>query len=83
MEKIQLQEPDTIEDWFDRLDLLMATDKKYTSANATAHLLTFAGAEAYSLVKQLAFPRKPKDLTIEEIKKMVVRHVVPVNLEIT
>ena len=42
-----------------------------------AYFLTQAGADAYSLIKNLAFPKTPKELEYSEIKSLMIDHLKP------
>lgn len=82
--KLDISSPD-VEDWFDRFSLYCLTNEKIDPSNRplqTAYLLTFAGPEAYKLVKDLAYPRCPNDLSVDEIRKFIVGHVKPQSYEV-
>lgn len=74
---------DDVEDWFDRFDLYCCTNDKITDINKTAFLLTMAGGEAYKLIKNLGFPKQPKDLQVSEIRKILSEHLRPMRFETT
>ena len=65
------------DDWFERFELYCLTNDKITDTNKVAYLLTQAGGETYSLVKDLAFPTAPKDLSYDEIKCLLLDHLKP------
>ena len=71
-----------VEDWFQRFELYCITNAKMNDTNKIAFFLTQAGDDTYSLVKDLAFPKKPKDLSYMEAKTLVVNHLKPRNFTI-
>ena len=72
-----------VEDWLDRFELYCCTNDKIRSDNKTAFLLTVAGGEAYKLIKNLGFPKQPKELTFYEIKELLTDHLKPIRYETT
>ena len=82
MEKLDITDPSTVEDWYERFELFCLTNTAITNANRTAFYLTYAGKEAYSLLKDLAFPTLPRNMTPAELHALIVAHVKPRNLEL-
>jgi len=71
-----------VEDWFDRFELYCVTNTKIKDNNKIAFFLTQAGEDTYSLVKDLAYPQKPKDLTYAEARSLILGHLKPRNFTI-
>ena len=71
-----------VEDWFDRFDLYCQTNTSIDATNKTAYLLTSAGGQAYKLVKDLAFPKKPETLTATEIRTLICNYATPHTFEV-
>ena len=71
-----------VEDWFERFELYCVTNTKIKENNKIAFFFTQAGEDTYSLAKDLAFPKKPKDLTYDEAKSLLVNHLKPRNFTI-
>ena len=80
-EKLDINGKD-VEDWFDRFDLYCKTNASIDKDNKTAYLLTLAGGQAYKLVKDLAFPKKPDTLSATEIRDLIVNHSTPQTYEV-
>lgn len=81
LEPLELRDPNDIKNWFERFDLLSSTNPKISS-NSVPYMLTFLGKDAYKLLKDLVYPRVPKDLTVVEIEKALCDHLIPCNYEV-
>ena len=81
LEPLDLNDPNDVKNWFERFDLLKTTNADI-SANPVPFLLTYLGKRAYKLLKDLVFPKNPKDLKTAEIQKFLVDHLVPSNYEV-
>ena len=71
-----------IEDYFERFELWCIACKNVSEEQKTAVFLSVVGKSAYSVIKNLAFPKKPVSLPYDDIKKLVLRHTQPINFEI-
>ncbi|VDP65709.1 unnamed protein product [Schistosoma curassoni] len=71
---INLSEDD-FEDYMDRFEMWCVTRKYVKDNKFTADFLTFIDKEAYSLLKNLAFPEKPFSLSYGSLKGLLINHV--------
>ena len=71
-----------IEDYLERFEILWMTKDANKKDKQTAYFLTFIGKEAYALLKNLAYPKKPISLSYDELKALLLHHLQPVNFEI-
>ena len=81
IEKLDLNDINSLEDWFERFELMCSTNKEINSSNKTAYYLTLVGKEGYSLLKDLMFPSKVANEGCEDLHKVLVTHLKPVNFE--
>ena len=70
-----------VEDYFERYEIWWLTRKDAEDDKKCAHFLNFAGKDAYSLIKNLAFPDPPISLQYDKLKQLLLRHVQPINFE--
>ena len=70
LEPLDITDPNSIEDWFERFEFYVLTNTNITDSKIQiAHLMTLMGKDAYKLLKELSYPKTPADLTPPEIKK--------------
>lgn len=69
------------EDYFERFEIWWLTRKDLKEDKKTVNFLAIIGKEAYSLIKNLAFPEPPVSLSFEAIKELLLRHLQPINFE--
>jgi transposase InsO family protein len=74
--------PREIEDYLERFELWCLTKGELATDVKTAHFLTSIGKEAYALLKNLSFPDAPSKKTYDELKSILLAHVMPQNFEI-
>ena len=69
-----------IEDYLERFEI-WCTTRNLKEDKKSANFLTSIGKDAYSLVKNLAFPEPPILLPYETLKNLLLKHVQPINFE--
>ncbi|VDP86286.1 unnamed protein product [Echinostoma caproni] len=70
-----------VEDYLERFEIWCSTRKGFDGERKTAHFLTVIGKDAYSLLKNLAFPDSPISLSYESLKTLLLEHLQPVNFK--
>ena len=84
IEQLNLQaSPAEIEEWVERFELWSSIRKDVKKENQAVFFLTAGGRDLYSLMKNLAFPRLPAELPFDELKRLLLQHVLPVNFQAT
>jgi len=83
LESLDIHDLNALEDWLERFELHAITNKAIKDENVTAFYLTYIGKEAYSLLKDLAFPKKLTDSNPKELHKLLIDHLKPQNFELT
>ena len=68
-----------IEDYIERFEIWCLTKRDLEEQKKTAYFLHFIGKDAYSLVKNLAFPATPVNLTYAKLKELLLKHFKPIN----
>ena len=71
--------PSEIEEWVERFQLRCNIRKDVKETNQSTYFLTAGGRDLYFLLKNLAFPLAPASLPFIELKKLLLKHVLPVN----
>ena len=74
--------PREIGDYLERFELWWLTKGKVKDDLISAHFLTAIGREAYSLLKNLTFPKAPSTLQYDDLKKILLAHIMPKSFEI-
>lgn len=74
---IDLREVRGAENWLERFNLYCLTNKDINKDNKTAFYLTYAGEEAYTLLKDLAYPKPIDSLTPEQLHALLMAHIRP------
>ena len=74
--------PSEIEEWVERFELWYSV-RRGGSQNQAAVFLTAGGRDMYSLLKNLAFPDAPAKLPFEELKELLLNHVLPADFQAT
>ncbi|VDP89104.1 unnamed protein product, partial [Echinostoma caproni] len=70
-----------IEDYFDRFEIWWLTRSKPDEEKKSAFLLNAAGKNAYTLIKNLAYPSPPVSVPYDDLKSLLLQHVKPTNFE--
>jgi hypothetical protein len=82
LEPMNLQAgPSEIEVWVERFELWCALRSDVEETNKSAYFLTTGGRELYALMKNLSFPKAPSACKFEELKSLLLKHVLPVNFQ--
>ena len=79
IEPIDVSDHSNIDSWFERFHLYAITNSKINNNNKVAYLLTYLGKDAYNLLRDLAFPSKPSDLSVSKIQNTLLEHIKPKN----
>ena len=82
LEKIDLSDPASVENWHERFDLYVQTNTQIDSTNQTAFYLTMIGKDAYDLLKDLAYPDPIRNKTVDALD-LLMGHLRPVHFEAT
>ena len=83
LEPLDISDINCIEDWFERFAFYVVTNDKIDDPKKEiAYLVTFMGKDAYKLLKELCYPKKPSDLTTKDIKDCLLKHLRPKNYEV-
>lgn len=72
-----------IEEWIVRFELWCYIRTDVKTGNQTAFYFTFGGRSLYSLKKNLALARPPASIPFDELRDLLLNHVVPVNFHAT
>ena len=83
IEPLNLKDVNGIEKWHNRFRLYTKINKDITEDNLTIYYLTMIGKESYDLLVDLAFPKDLEKLKMDDLEKILIRHVKPVNFEAT
>ncbi|VDP86364.1 unnamed protein product [Echinostoma caproni] len=70
-----------VENYLERSEIWCLTRKSLDAEKKTAHFISAFGREAYSLIKNLAFPESPIQLKYKELMDLLLKHFQPVNFE--
>ncbi|VDP86422.1 unnamed protein product [Echinostoma caproni] len=70
-----------IEDYFERLEIWRLTRSKPNEENKSAFFLNAACKNAYTLIKNLAHPSPPVSVSYDDLKSLLLQHVMPTNFE--
>ncbi|VDP94380.1 unnamed protein product [Echinostoma caproni] len=70
-----------VEDYLERFEIWCITRKGLDGERKTAYFLTVIGKDAYSLLKNLAFPDSPISLSYESLKTLLLKYLQPANFE--
>jgi len=81
IEKLDVTDPDGIEDWHERFEQYVLTNADITPANKTAHYITLVGKEGYRLLKDLAYPKVVSTMDVDILRQLLEKHLRPVNFE--
>lgn len=77
-EKLNLHPGATdIGDGIGRFELWCSIRRDVKKKNETAFFLTAGGRSLYSLMKNLAFPRSPASVPLDELNALLINHIVP------
>ena len=71
-----------IQEWIERFEVWCSI-RKGGMQNQSALFLTLGGRDLYSLVKNLAFPDVPAQLPFDQLKSLLVDHILPVDFQAT
>jgi len=83
LQPINLKDVKSCENWLDRFFLYAKTNKDIDKKNETAYYLTFAGEDAYLLLKDLAFPAEISAMPPKSLHKLLLNHIRPPRFETT
>ena len=75
LEKLDIANSAELLNWHERFDLYCLTNSKITKENKTAYYLTLAGKEAYTLLKDLAYPKEIKDMSVNDLRDLLKSHL--------
>ena len=75
LEKLDIANSSEILNWHERFELYCLTNSKITKENKTAYYLTLAGKEAYSLLKNLAYPKEIKMMCVDDLRDLLKSHL--------
>ncbi|VDP86499.1 unnamed protein product [Echinostoma caproni] len=67
--------------YLERFEIRCITRKGLDGERKTAYFLMVIGKDAYSLLKNLAFPDSPIPLSYESLKTLLLKHLQPANLK--
>ena len=81
LEPIDLDDIEGVEDWHERFAQYCLTDANITDDKKTAFYITYIGKRAYRRIKDLAYPKKPDKMTVDELQTLLKKHLCPENFE--
>ncbi|VDP89250.1 unnamed protein product [Echinostoma caproni] len=70
-----------VEYYREPFEIWCITRKGLDEERKTAYFLTVIGKDAYSLLKNMAFPDSPISLSYESLKTLLLKHLQPANFE--
>ncbi|VDP89957.1 unnamed protein product, partial [Echinostoma caproni] len=70
-----------IEDYFERFEIWWLTHSKSDEDRKSAFFLNAAGKNAYTLIKNVAYPSPPVSVPYDDLKALLLQHVKPTNFE--
>jgi len=82
LEKMDISDPNSLQDWFERFEIYSSINQKITPENKTTHFLTMIGKEAYHLVRNLAYPESVSKKSAQSLYALLREHLLPANYEI-
>ncbi|WP_204107604.1 hypothetical protein [Streptococcus dysgalactiae] len=84
IEQINLRaNPAEAGEWVKRFELESGIRKEVKKKNQSTFFLTVGGRELCSLLKNLAYPKPPASLPFDELKRLLLQHVLLVNFQVT
>lgn len=81
IEPLDISDIYTIEDWHIRFSQYVLTNSSVTTTNETAFYLTFIGKKAFTLLRELAYPKDVTTMSVKDLQGLLQRHLTPPNLE--
>lgn len=70
------EEHDDVEDYLERFEFFLAVNK-VKDEHKVPHLLSSLGAKAYAVLKNLAAPQKPSELSLAQLTELLIKHFKP------
>ena len=83
LERLDIQDIDTITDWHERFFLYIDTHPHIDPTKQTSHYLSMIGKVAYRLLKDLAYPDLLSSLTVSKMQDLLEKHLQPRNFEVS
>ena len=81
LEPLDVSNVSSIDSWLDRFKIYCNTNDKVVEDNKTAFYLTLIGKGAYDLLSDLAYPKKPADMKVDDLHGLLVKHLRPKNFQ--
>ena len=83
LEKLDISDPASLDNWHERFDFFADTNSKITTSNRISWYVTLIGKEAYDLLKVLAFPDSITCKSVAELQKLLRDYLRPTHYEAT
>jgi hypothetical protein len=79
LEPLDITDVNTVEDWHIRFSQYVLTNSAVTPKNETAFYLTFIGKQAFTLLRELSYPKDITTMTVKDLQSIIQRHLTPPN----